>query len=291
MKTKAIIAILFGVACELAHAGQTPRAQVVEPRNPSEGRDPRIRVVQYDPDRVVTIYTDVGNPTIIQFEKDEQIVQTPEGQIGVADKKAWITSPKANHIMMLPKAKKPDTKMLVVTNKRTYVFEIISVTPTMRVEPTLALRFEYPDVRAKQVQLEAAKRAAVEDRLQEIAAKTDGKAGRTPGRNDKYSKRGDAALSPSRVEDDGRFTFFRFDSTRELPNVYKVLPDGREALLNFHVDPDTGTVIVHETRPLFILRYGNAVMAIRNDAYDPDAALNPAGTTLSHTLRLTKEPE
>lgn len=161
----------------------------------------------------------------------------------------------------------------------------------MRVEPTLALRFEYPDAWAKQAQVEAAKRRAVADRLQEIAAKTDGKSTGTPGRNDKYSKRGDSALSPSRVEDDGRFTFFRFDSTRELPNVYKVLPDGKEALLNFHVDPDTGTVIVHETRPMFILRYGNAVMAIRNDAYNPDAALNPVGTTLPHTLRLTKESE
>lgn len=291
MKTRVIIAILFGIACEMADAGQVPRVQVVQPRDPAEGRDPRIRVVQYDPDKVVTIYTDVGNPTIIQFEKDEQIVQTPEGQIGVADKKAWITSPKANHIMMLQKAKKPDTKMLVVTNKRTYAFEIISVTPKMEAEPTLILRFEYPDARAKQAQADAAKRDTVADRLREIAAKTDGKAGGTSGRNDKYSKRGDAALSPRRVEDDGRFTYFRFNSTPELPNVYKVLPDGKEALLNFHVDPDTGTVIVHETRPLFVLRYGNAVMAIRNDAYTPDAALNPAGTTLPRTLRLTKEPE
>lgn len=291
MKTKAIVAVLFGVVCELANAGSAPRAQVVQPRDPAEGRDPRIRVVQYDPDQVVKIYTAIGNPTLIQFENDERIVQTPEGLVGVADKKAWITTPKASNIMMLPKAKTPDTKMLVVTNKRSYAFEIISATAKNRAQPTMILRFEYLDTKARQAQAEAAKRSAVTDRLQEIAAKTNGKAIGTAGRNDKYMKRGDASLSPSRVEDDGRFTYMRFNSTRELPLVYKVLADGKEALLNFHVDSDTGTMVIHETRPLFVLRYGDAVMEIRNDGYNPDGALNPAGTTLPRTLRLTKEPE
>lgn len=291
MKTKAIISVLFGAMCGLANAARDPNAQVVQPHDPAEGRDPSIRVVQYDPDQTVKIYTEIGNPTLIQFEKDERIVQTPEGLIGVADKKAWITTPKASNIMMLPKAKIPDTKMLVVTNKRSYAFKIISVKPGMHVEPTMILRFEYPDTMAKQAQAEAAKRDAVTDRLQEIAAKTGGKASTAPGRNDKYMKRGDAALSPGHVEDDGRFTFFRFNSTRALPSVYKVLPDGKEALLNFHVDPDTGTVVIHETQPLFILRYGNSVMAIRNDGYNPDGPLNPAGTTLPRTLRITKESE
>lgn len=289
MKTKTIISVLLGAMCGLANAARDPYAQVVQPHDPTEGRDPSIRVVQYDPDQTVKIYTEIGNPTLIQFEKDECIVQTPEGLIGVADKKAWITTPKASNIMMLPKAKVPDTKMLVVTNKRSYAFKIISVKPGMHVEPTMILRFEYPDTKAKQAQAEAAKRDAVTDRLQEIAAKTGSKATTAPGRNDKYMKRGDAALSPGHVEDDGRFTFFRFDSTRALPNVYKVLPDGKEALLNFHVDPDTGTVVIHETQPLFILRYGNSVMAIRNDGYNPDGPLNPAGTTLPRTLRITKE--
>jgi type IV secretion system protein VirB9 len=104
-------------------------------------------------------------------------------------------------------------------------------------------------------------------------------------------KRGDASLSPSHVEDDGRFTYFRFDSTRELPLVYKLLPDGREALLNFHIDPDTGTMVIHETAANFVLRYGKEVMAIRNDGWNPNGALNLTGSTLPRTVRMDKEAQ
>lgn len=252
-------------------------------------RDPRIRVEQYDPDQVVNIYTAVGNPTLIQFEDDERVVDDPKGMLGMGDAKAWSVGPRGSNIMLKPKAKQPDTKLLVVTNKRTYAFEIKSVPAKSKVQPTLIVRFNYPDTRAKLARAEASKQEAIAQRLQQIGGKGD--ADVSKGRNRNYMKRGDEVLAPSQVEDDGRFTFMRFDSTRELPVVYKLLPDGREALTNFHMEPDTGTMVIHETAANFILRYGKSVMAIRNDGWNPNGPLDLTGSTKPRTLRMEKEAQ
>jgi type IV secretion system protein VirB9 len=255
----------------------------------AEQRDPRILVEQYDPNHVVRIYTKIGNPTLVQFEDDEQIVNTPQGMVGMGDAKAWVTKPKGSNIMLKPKAAQPDTTMLVVTTKRTYAFEIVTVPSKSRQAPTLIVRFDYPDTKAKQSKAEAAKQAVVAERLQEIAREGHGE--KAAGRNRKYMKRGDEVLAPSEVEDDGRFTYMKFDSTSNLPLVYTVQPSGKEALTNFHIDPDSGTMVIHETAPLFMLRYGDSVMAIRNDGFSPKGNLNLTGSTLPRTLRLLKDAQ
>jgi type IV secretion system protein VirB9 len=250
-------------------------------------RDARIHVEQYDPNHVVRIYTKIGNPTLIQFEDDEQIVNTPQGMVGMGDAKAWVTKPKGSNIMLKPKAAQPDTTMLVVTTKRTYAFEIVTVPAKSRQAPTLIVRFDYPDTKAKQAKADTAKQAVVADRLQQIAGNShDDKAA---ARNRKYMKRGDEVLAPSEVEDDGRFTYMRFDSNGNLPLVYTVQPNGKEVLTNFHIDPDSGTMVLHETAPLFVLRYGDSVMAIRNDGFSTKGNLNLTGSTLPRTLRLLKD--
>lgn len=251
--------------------------------------DPRIRVERYDFFRVVPIYTRVGEPTLIQFEDDERIVDTPEGMLGMGDAKAWSIGPKGSNIMLKPKSEKPDTKLIVVTTKRTYAFEIISVPAKSGVAVTNILRFDYPDT-AHKVADEAAQRAKlVNERLQKIEAAVIA-AGPLQARNRSYMKQGDESLAPSSVEDDGRFTYMRFDSARPLPTVFKILPDGEEAMTNFHMDPQTATVIIHDVAASFVLRYGNAVMAIRNDGFKPDGKINVLGTTVPNAVRLQKDP-
>ncbi len=246
--------------------------------------DERIHIVPYNANQVVKIYTAVGNPTLIQFEEDETVVDAGKGMIGMGDAKAWSVGPKGSNIMLKPAAERPDTKLLVVTTKRTYAFDISSVTKKSGIEPTLIVRFDYPDSKAKAALAANQKQAAINERLDKIAGKT----GLAASRNANYMKQGDESLAPSSAEDDGRFTYLRFDSTRELPVVYKILPDGTETLTNFHMDSDTGTVVVHEVAGKFILRYGNAVMAIRNDGFNPDGKLNLTGTTVPNAVRLQR---
>src|SRR3954468_8622058 len=85
--------------------------------------DERIHIVPYNANQVVKIYTAVGNPTLIQFEDDETVLDSSKGMIGMGDSKAWSVGPKGSNIMLKPAAERPDTKLLVVTTKRTYAFE------------------------------------------------------------------------------------------------------------------------------------------------------------------------
>lgn len=252
----------------------------------ADNTDQRIRNLSYNANQVVRIYTAVGNPTLIQFEDGETVLDDGKGMIGLGDANAWSVGPKGSNVMLKPKAERPDTKLLVVTTRRTYAFEIVSVSKKSAIEPTLIVRFDYPDSLAKATLAANKKSAVIAGRLAQIA----GKNGTNATRNVNYMKQGDEVLAPSAVEDDGLFTFMRFDSTRELPLVYKIQPDGSERATNFHMDPDTGTVVIHEVAALFYLRYGTAVMAIRNDGYNPDGKLNLTGTTVPNAVRLQKDP-
>jgi type IV secretion system protein VirB9 len=251
--------------------------------------DPSIRVEEYDFHRVVPIYTAVNEPTVIQFEEDERVVDTDQGMVGMGDGNAWSIGPKGSNIMLKPKAEKPDTKMLVVTNKRTYVFKLISITPKSHEAVTNVLRFFYKDSQRMLAEAKAKKEQEAAARAQKIDAAVAA-AGPAPARNRNYMKQGDEILAPSFVEDDGRFTFMRFDSTRPLPVVFKVLPDGEEAIANFHMEPQTATVVIHEVAANFVLRYGKSVMGIRNDGYRPDGKINVLGTTVPNAIRLQKDP-
>lgn len=245
--------------------------------------DNGIRTVQYNPSQVVYIYTGPGNPTLIQFEDDETVVDPSKGMVGMGDAKAWSVGAKSNSILMKPLAKAPDTKLLVVTSKRTYAFKILTAPPD--IEPTLIVRFDYPDSKIKAAQLAAKKQALIDEKLGKLPAKD----GAASSKNTNYMKQGDEALAPSSVYDDGLFTYMRFDSSRELPVIYKLLPDGTEALTNPHMVPETGTLVVHETASNFLLRYGTAVMAIRNDGFNPAGKLNVLGTTVPNAVRMKKD--
>lgn len=272
MKKRLVLALLLGAACVAASA--------------SPADDPRIRTVIYQPNQVVRIYTAVGNPTLIQFEEDETVDESDSSKamIGIGDKEAWKIGPRGSNVMLKPAAARPDTKLLIVTNKRSYAFEILSVPKKSNISPTLIVRFDYPDSRARLALAANQKMSAINERLAEIADRGSV----STKHNVNYMMQGHTGLAPTSVTDDGRFTFMRFDSTRELPVAYKVLPDGREALTNFHMESDTGTMVIHETSPKFILRYGSAVLAIRNDGFNPDGKLNVSGTTVPNAVRLPR---
>jgi len=50
-----------------------------------------------------------------------------------------------------------------------------------------------------------------------------------------------------------------------------------------------GTIIVHETSKAFVIRYGQAVLGIRNDAYTPDGRYNASGSSIPGSARITRD--
>jgi len=98
-------------------------------------------------------------------------------------------------------------------------------------------------------------------------------------RNFKYSMQampGSDDIMPSRVYDDGRFTYITIPNNREIPVVFMVSNDDSESLTNYHMecgDPDkqcSDTIVVHQVAKRFVMRLSKEVVGLWNDAYDID---------------------
>ncbi|MGU7843963.1 TrbG/VirB9 family P-type conjugative transfer protein [Burkholderia sp. AW33-5] len=240
------------------------------------GSDPHVACAVYNPTETYQIAYRPGEATVIEFEKGEKL----EGG-GMGDGKAWTAGPAGNGFFFKPKAVKAGTNLILLTNKRRYVLKLIQV--AKHDQAIWSLTFDYPDTRAKAAAAVSARSAEARTLLEQT-----GNAASTA--NSDYDMQGDTTLAPTALWDDGRFTYFEFKSSRDLPLIYRVFEDGSEALVN--PDDVRGPVLaVHDTARRYNLRLGDAVLGIRNNAYRPDGQLNPSATTIPGTVRLVKQKE
>ena len=269
---KAVAMTSVAAAIALAMA-QSALAQVVPG---ACGSDPHIVCAMYDPTESYQIAYRPGEATVIEFEKGEKL----DGG-GMGDGKAWTAGPAGNGFFFKPKAVKAGTNLILLTNKRRYVLKLVPV--AKHDEAVWSLTFNYPDTRAKASAAAAARSIEARALLEQT-----GNAASTS--NSDYDMQGDTALAPTALWDDGRFTYFEFKTSRDLPKIYRVYDDGSEGLVN--PDDVRGPVlVVHDTARRFNLRLNDAVLGIRNNAYRPDGQLNPSGTTIPGTARLVKHKE
>lgn len=238
--------------------------------------DPRIQTATYNPSQVYHVKAAVGKAVLVQFE-DGEVLDEASGLLGMGDSQAWNLAVKGNNILFKPLVKNPDTNLIVNTNKRTYVFQL-SVEEKSSQADTYVLRFFYPDTAQAKQHAELAKQ-------QQAQAILDGEHVYAARKNKNYWGYGTKTLAPTAMYDDGRFTYLEFKNNRDLPSIYKVMSDGTESLVNFHVKGYT--VVVHELAKTFILRLGNDVLGIENRGFE-DGYFNHTGTTSDNTVRLVK---
>lgn len=261
-----LAALFFG-------AGQA-QALVVPERSPFDGR---IQTVTYSTDNVVKVTAKVGHAVLIQLEADER-VEGESAALGMGDAEGWSLAVKGNNIIFKPVVERSDTNLIITTNKRTYVFQL-SVDAQAKY-PTYVLRFYYPDTLLKQ------KKKLQQDREQALNIVL-GRTGQEITRaNKNYWGYGDKALAPTSLFDDGRFTYFDFNHGKELPAIYKKMPDGTESLVNMHVEGSQ--VVVHETASHFVLRLGQSVLGIDNRGFDAQGSFNRLGTSAPGAVRIVK---
>jgi len=244
--------------------------------NPSVN-DSRIQVATYSPDEVYNIYIRTGIASMIQFEADEDIENSP---LGFGYDAAWTVGVDRHSLFIKPKAEEPDTNVVIATSKRSYVFSLIT-TPKGK-KPTYLLRFRYPDTEARLAaeQAERERQAEEKRRMNEIPPVK---------KNTNYTMAGDIKIRPTAAWDDGRFTTLQYADSRELPAVFRLAADGTEALVNTHMEGDR--LVIHETNDTFILRLGNLVLGIYNESYDPNGAFNARGTTINAIRKENKNVE
>ena len=243
---------------------------------PSYGNDSRIQYFKYTPDDVFIINTKIGRSSLIQFEDGEII--TDDGGLGMGSAADWSLGVKANNIFFKPKTDLPDTNMVVVTNKRTYAFELRTATQNI----TYVARFKYPETPLKGVADDA---KTPKDWGIRATKNAKGETVYIDSRiNVHYYKKGDD-ITPTNAWDDNLFTFLKYDNANDLPTVYKVMPDGSETLVNTHTE--NNILVVHEVAPTLRLRLGRAVADLHNANKQP-TTFNHKGTSNDNVVRTVK---
>lgn len=104
--------------------------------------DARIKTYMYNPSEVFKLMMNSGYQSSIEFAEGEE-VET----ISLGDLFAWKVNPVEHRLFVKPMEDDIHTNMTIITNKRTYHFDLFSKEPDGDVDPELVyvMRFFYPE--------------------------------------------------------------------------------------------------------------------------------------------------
>lgn len=214
--------------------------------------DSRIRTVRYSANEVYQFIGHYGYQSAIELEADEHI-QT----VSIGDSVAWMINPSGNRLFLKPIEQNALTNMTVITDKRTYLFELhAEETKDIRDKNLVfSYRFIYPQ--SDSSALDFSQTEALPD-IEKEPEKY----------NFNYSIRGSNVIEPIRIFDDGEFTFFEFkDKNAEIPAFFRVDSVGNEELINFRKRGNY--IVVERVASRFTLRRGADIVCVYNEAAVP----------------------
>ena len=255
-----------------------PSQQTLAAKEATEGRvDPRIKTVVYNERDVVVLHGHYGYSTHVIFAADEEIVHLSPG-----DSLAWQIVPKQNHLFLKPMENDADTNLSVLTNKRAYNFELRAHNASSSSDQSLsfAIQFHYPEE-----ELQRAMAASLESNRRRDTEVMPGRTFAADTMNFDYTMRGADALAPTRVFDDGEFTYFQFPNEIDTPAIFLVDREKKEAIVNFHVRGKY--IVVERIGSQFILRHGNLATCIYNETWQQRVAPSELPEAVSNAA----EPE
>ena len=175
---------------------------------------------------------------------------------------------RANLLFVKPLADRATTNMTVVTDRHTYLFDLVA-SPTHR-NPLYVLAFTYPE---EPEDVQRAEGGPEAPNALEIAAASDPYAVVDPAElNFAWATRGEAKLLPAQVYDNGAATFLSWAPGATLPAILVRDHEGTEGPVNFAV---RGEVIVVDGVPReIVLRSGEDRATLTNNG--PVRAPRPA---------------
>jgi type IV secretion system protein VirB9 len=211
---------------------------------PALAKDPRIASRLYSAGEIVTI---PGRPDIqstIEFGEDERIEN-----IAVGDSATWQVTPnkRASLVFVKPMKAPARTNMTVVTDQRTYLFDLVT---TAGRAPLYELRFTYPP-RPKPAPVAAP--VVAEAAITPVQPPEQPKA--TPADLDfNWASTGAKQLFPERTFDDGSSTWLAWPKDVTMPAILVREPNGQEGPVNYTVKG--AYVVVDGVPPQIVLRQG-----------------------------------
>ena len=213
--------------------------------------DPRLKSVHYEADKVVQVQGRLGYQSMIEFGQGESIEN-----VAVGDSAAWQVTPnkRANLLFLKPLMAKAKTNMTVITDQRTYLFDL-SVASSGNAA-MYNLRFTYGPKPAAQPQ----KRLAYPSLL--ASAPPAAPAAAPPKLNYDWKRKGDKEIIPARYYDDGRALYLQWQAGAAIPALYERDEKGREGLINYR---SQGQFIVVDQMPeTLVMRLGKKTAVLIN---------------------------
>lgn len=256
--------------------------------------DPRLREQVFDANAVVTVPVQRGVVTLIELGDDEAITELAAGLGGDCNRpeSAWcvVAQPGGRHLFVKPRstAAAPNT-LAVITDRRVHSFRL--VVSAGQAVYRLKVRAPAPPVRAVAAQVvpAAPPQVLLPPALSPHAVVAERLQARPEVRNTAYSMAegpGSEDIVPSLVFDDGRFTYLRFAGNREVPAVFHVQGDDSETLVNARMDDDL--LVIDRVSRRLMLRAGQAVVGLWNEAFDVDGVPPVLATTVPGVHRALK---
>ena len=221
MRFLCLVLVFLGVIPALAMAEAIPR---------SGSNDRRVRIATYQGGQVYRLSVSLTHVTTVEFGEGESIRSIIAGDTegfeidGVPGGRAFAIKPLARGV---------HTNVTVYTNRRSYYFNVQEVSsPTFYV-----VQFRYPEDNRRPAN--AIARAA-------------------PNYN--YGASARTEFTPTRVWDDGTFTYFAFTQNAPIPAIFRYA-NGRERTVNTQSVED-GVIRVSGVNQQWVLRLGEQVVCI-----------------------------
>lgn len=237
--------------------------------------DNRIRSVDYDPEKIVRILGKTGIQSTIEFGAGERIEN-----VAVGDSSAWQITPnrRASLLFVKPLSARSRTNMTVVTDKRTYMFDLVAGEKSAA--PVYALKFSYPNEK----KVEPVKPAP------QVAAATRPPATITADKlHFDWKSKGHDRLLPARVFDDGTSVYLAWDRATPLPAILTQNEDRKEGPVNYQLRGDY--IVISPIPANLVLRYGRKSATLwptRRIVPPPQPA--PAATRLATSAVTLSQP-
>jgi type IV secretion system protein VirB9 len=244
-----------------------------------------LRTVQFDAGTVVDVPVRRGQITQIVLGDDEQIVGIPisgKGSNCSNEAHTWCVGKQGRDLFVKPKTGATSMNLIVVTDRRRHAFLLHPVEGSaltlMRL--TVAAPMVPQPIAVTALPVLPTARELIDARWQI----------KPLVRNSAYSVatgKDSEDIVPVMVFDDGTQTYFSFPNNRPIPTVFQIAPDGSEEMVNARMDTDD-LLVADRVGRRFVLRLGQSVAAIINDAFDLDGVPPKDGTTVPGVARVVK---
>lgn len=249
----ACVALMVPAAVQAA-APKTVTVDVAAQAIPAP-KENRIVRYTYSPDVIFRVLSVPNLTTHLELGEDEGVKETP----AIGDQAQWMVTGGPRHLFIKPLRFDLETSLTVVTNKRTYQFQLISGRSAGS-QVFQKVSFLYPD-REMEVKLRKETETAVveaeQNRLagQVVASNVD------PASLDfGFKIEGEAPFKPTAVYTNGKFTFMVMPNSQDSPAIFLLDDDDNPSLINYQVK--SNMIVVERVAAKLLLKLGNAEVKI-----------------------------